>query len=253
MENMRRWINYDWFKLIVTLILLVIFFVLLLQRPPQSVNATAANPAATGTSVVVLAPTTLPTLPPTPASTATQPPATVAAAPAQAASSTPQATAVPTQPPATLAAAPAQVSSSTPQATLVPTLPTATSAAAPAQAASPTPQVTPVSTQPPAVTPAPSASSASGDCSKAPPTRLEAGKKAVVAANLFLRKAAGIDQAILLTNPPGTSLEIVGGPVCIPYGSGVYRWWNVKTPAGTLGWSAEAALSGGTYFMAPVP
>jgi hypothetical protein len=242
MENMRRWINYDWFKLIVALILLVIFFLLLLRQPPPGVTVTGANPAVTGTSVVVLAPTTLPSLPPTPSSTATQPTANSVAAPTQAAS----ATSVPIQPTATLVAAPAQ-------ATSVPIQPTATSAAAPAQAASPMPQATTVPTQPPAGSLTPSAPSASGDCSKALPTRLEVGKKATVTTHLFLRKAAGIDQAVLLTNLPGTTLEILGGPVCIPYGSGVYRWWNVKTAAGPAGWSAEGALTGQTYFMDPVP
>ena len=83
-----------------------------------------------------------------------------------------------------------------------------------------------------------------GDCSKALPSRLEVGKKANVAANLYLRKEPGIDQTILQTNLPGSLLDIIGGPVCIPYGAGVYRWWNVKTATGETGWSAEGSLGG---------
>jgi len=93
---------------------------------------------------------------------------------------------------------------------------------------------------------------ASGNCSKALPTRLDVGKKARVIFNLYLRKEAGMDKAIILTSLPGNQLDLIGGPVCIPYGEGVYRWWNVKASAGERGWSAEGSLTGKDYFLEPV-
>ncbi len=206
MENMRRWINYDWFKLIVALILLVIFIVLLLRAPApnavvvDSVSPTAAAAAATATEPVAAAPTASPTAPP-PTATAPQPTATV--------------------PP-----------------------PTATAQPEAPQAPSPTPTATPATQQP---------APASGDCSKALSTRLDVGKKAQVVFDLNLRAEAGMDKKITLTNLPGARLDIIGGPVCIPYGSGTYRWWNVKMTNGTTGWSAEGSLTGKRYFMEPVP
>ncbi len=213
MENLRRWINYDWFKLIVALILLVIFIVLLLRAPAPNVVAgsgVSAPAAATATNPAAPSPTA-----PAPAK-ATE---TTAASPA----------ASPTTPP-----------------------PTATAQPEAAQAPSPTP--TP--TQSPAAAPEaqqPAQTTASGDCSKALPTRLDVGKKAQVMYELNLRTEPGMDKKIALTNLPGARLDIIGGPVCVPYGSGTYRWWNVKMTNGTTGWSAEGSLTGKRYFMEPVP
>ncbi len=53
--------------------------------------------------------------------------------------------------------------------------------------------------------------------------------------------------------PREAELDIVGGPVCIPYGEGVYRWWNVKTASGQAGWSSEGSLMGQQYFLEPLP
>jgi hypothetical protein len=205
MENLRRWINYDWFKLIVALILLVLLFVLWMQTPPQSVSEISAAPTETQPSELIFAATVSPTTAPIPSAATPQP----------------ADTAVP---------APTEASPATPQPTTQPTL-----------------QPTPTPTQP-----ASSEQTASGDCSKALPTRLSVGKQARVVYNLYMRKGAGMDQAILLTNLPGATLDIVGGPVCIPYGEGVYRWWNVNTTSGSTGWSAEASLTSKIYFMAPV-
>ena len=56
-----------------------------------------------------------------------------------------------------------------------------------------------------------------------------------------------------MTNLPGAQLEIIGGPVCIPYNQGVYRWWNVKTAAEKVGWSAEGSALAKNYFLEPLP
>jgi cytoskeletal protein RodZ len=220
MENMRRWINYDWFKLVVALILLVIFIVLLMQQSQSVTGATNTNQIAVASTLQ-------------PSATAPQAAEATLPAPTQAPTSTPtqEATSVPTQ--------------------------------APTQAPTPTPaqEATPVPTQAPTATAQPEQPTAtlqttgqtsSGDCSKALPTRLEVGKKARVAANLYFRKEPGMDKTILKTNLPGTQLEIIDGPMCIPYGEGVYRWWNVKTTTGETGWSAEGSLLGKNYFLDPL-
>ncbi len=207
MENMRRWINYDWFKLIVALILLVIFILLLLSQSQKAVSETPASPVATAANLAEALPTASPTLP------------------------QPTATSIP----------PTETSQPTP--TLAPS-PTTQPTAVPTQAPTPTP---------PAAQPTPAPQAASGDCSKALPTRLDVGKKAQVLFNLYLRKDPGMEKTVILTSLPGNRLDIIGGPVCVPYGAGVYRWWNVKAATGETGWSAEGSLTGKDYFLDPVP
>ena len=221
MENLRRWINYDWFKLIVALILLVIFILLLLRAPaPNAVAGSGVSPTTAAA-----------------AATATNPAAPPPIAPA---------TAQATEP----AAAPPTASPTAPPPTATVPQPTATARPEATQAPSPTP------TQPPTATAEaqqPAQATASGDCSKALATRLDVGKKAQVVYELNLRADPGMDKKVTFVNFPGARLDIIGGPVCIPYGSGMYRWWNVKMPNGTTGWSAEGSLAGKRYFMEPVP
>ena len=206
MENMRRWINYDWFKLVVALILLVIFIFLMMQQS-QSVKGTTYTPLVAIASTPVEATQAAPPTPTLPLPSATAPQQAEATLPAPTSTPTPQATSVPTQ------------------------APTATTQ----------PEQSTLSVQ-----------TASGDCSKALPTRLDVGKKAKVITNLYFRKEPGMDKPILQTNFPGTQLEIIGGPVCMPYGVGVYRWWNVKTTTAETGWSAEGSLLGKNYFLDPL-
>lgn len=219
MENERRWINYDWFKLIVALILLVIFIILLLQPPSMAV---AGGPLATSTF---------------------QATSLAQAGPATTDTSSPQATASPTVTASLTATALAATATTQPTATQAPS-PTAQATVAATQAPTPTPE---------AATPTPAAQAASGDCSKALPTRLDVGKKALVVYTLYMRAQAGMDKPIIFTSLPGNQLDILGGPVCIPYNGGVYRWWNVKGTSGASGWSAEGSLLGNNYFMQPVP
>lgn len=213
MENVRRWFGYDWFKLIVALALLILLVVLFVQQRPIS---GVASQAATST------PTSIPVASVIPSATISAP--TSVAEPS--ATQTPS----PTQ-----TAAPAQVPTATPPVE------------------QPTSAPPPTTEQPTPTATTEAAQTASGDCSGAAPTRLKVGMKAVVAYNLNLRKAAGMDQEIVATHLPTTLLDILGGPVCIPYDTGVYRWWNVKTADGAVGWSAESALNTNTYFMEPAP
>jgi hypothetical protein len=77
--------------------------------------------------------------------------------------------------------------------------------------------------------------------------------KAVVLRRLNFRSSAGIGDNWLLTNLPGTRVEVVGGPDCQPHRTGAYIWWQIKLPDGQIGWSAEASQFGSFYFMEPSP
>lgn len=221
MENLRRWINYDWFKTLILLLLLVIFVFLSVQQPVPVAPAPSPSP-------VVAVETTAPAQ--TAAPVTASPTAT--AQPAAAVTST----AAPTPTTAAPAATTAPTATTAPNATATPT-------ATPTATATVTTTVTVTAT-----------TTASGDCSKAIPTRLDIGKQGqVVKYYLNLRKDPGMDKAILMVDPPGTKLLVTGGPVCIPYGIGVFRWWNVKTASGGVGWSAEGSLTGKLYFIDPLP
>lgn len=76
--------------------------------------------------------------------------------------------------------------------------------------------------------------------------------QATIVRTLNFRSSPGIGDNWLLTNHPGTQVEIVNGPVCWPYFVGAYVWWQIRLPDGRLGWSAEASLHGTFYFMEPV-
>jgi hypothetical protein len=90
-------------------------------------------------------------------------------------------------------------------------------------------------------------------CPQAIPARLEVGMQARVNATVYLRLEPGPSKHILDILQPGTQLEIIGGPVCVNYLQGAYRWWNVKLEDGRTGWSAEGSLKGAAYFLVPFP
>jgi len=89
-------------------------------------------------------------------------------------------------------------------------------------------------------------------CEAIAPAQLEVGMNATILRRLNFRSSAGIQNNWVLTNRPGTQVEVLGGPVCTRYqGGGAYRWWNIKLPDGQIGWSAEASAFGGFYFIEP--
>ncbi len=103
------------------------------------------------------------------------------------------------------------------------------------------------------VTPSPpEAAQGNVDCPLAAPTRLKAGIRARVTAPLHLRSAPEISSNLIVTNPAGTELEIIGGPVCSPYEGGAHLWWEARLADGRTGWSAEASAKGETYLLEPV-
>jgi hypothetical protein len=56
----------------------------------------------------------------------------------------------------------------------------------------------------------------------------------------------------ILTNIPGTKVDVIGGPACTRYqNGGSYLWWQIRLPSGVIGWSAEASAFGAFYFMEP--
>jgi hypothetical protein len=70
---------------------------------------------------------------------------------------------------------------------------------------------------------------------------------------LNFRSSPGIQNNWLLTNIPGTKVEVIGGPECTPHSIGAYVWWQIKLPDGQIGWSAEASQYGSFYFLEPIP
>jgi hypothetical protein len=68
---------------------------------------------------------------------------------------------------------------------------------------------------------------------------------------LNFRSSPGIQDNWLRTNIPGTQVEVIGGPECLPYVAGAYIWWQIKLPKGEVGWSAEGSIHGTFYFMEP--
>jgi hypothetical protein len=83
-------------------------------------------------------------------------------------------------------------------------------------------------------------------------SRLQIGRQATILRRLNFRSSPGIANNWLLTNNPGTRVEVVDGPVCLPYFVGAYVWWQIQLPDGSIGWSAESSLRGGFYFMEPI-
>jgi hypothetical protein len=67
-----------------------------------------------------------------------------------------------------------------------------------------------------------------------------------------MRSEALITAAIIQTNPTGTQVEIIGGPVCTPVGERAYLWWQIRLPNGAEGWSAEAQLNERSYLLEPI-
>ena len=144
-----------------------------------------------------------------------------------------------TSTPTTAAPSPKSTSAATKQAKADAPTPTAASAA---------------KEQPP--TPLPDAASPAPDqnasCNTSLPSRLSVGQTARVVQRLNMRSEASITAAILRTNPIGTQVEIIGGPVCTPVGRVAYRWWQIRLADGAEGWSTESQIKQANYFLEPV-
>jgi len=133
------------------------------------------------------------------------------------------------------------------EATATP-LPSPTPASLPQPTETSLPSLTPV---PVVSTPETGAAALSACDAASSHSRLQAGGKAVLLRRLNFRSSPGIQHNWLRTNLPGTQVEVVDGPQCIPYVSGAYVWWQIKLPDGEIGWSAETSQFGTFYFMEP--
>jgi len=130
----------------------------------------------------------------------------------------------------------------------------------PLPTSTPTPEPTntpePIKSPDPETSPTPVVESPSepGEvCAKLAPPQLQVGMKAIIQRRLNFRSSPGIKNNWILTNTPGTQVEVVGGPTCTRYEDGIaYLWWQIELPNGQVGWSAEASAHGYLYFMEPV-
>jgi hypothetical protein len=215
--------GYDLFKLIVAVILTLILIALLmrgsqLESVPVVYTASVSSPTAMK-SITATLPTAIETLKPV----------TLTPEPSPTASST-------VEPSATASL------TAEPSATAIPP----TSTPVPSPTATPTPS------------PAPTQSIPTSDPNACPSdsSRVHAGDILRVLVRLNLRKGPGLNWPIILTNNPGTRLEVIGGPVCVivntSEGPRSYLWWNVRMQNGQEGWSAEAPLISPYYFLEPI-
>lgn len=219
MNRFGRTMAYDLFKAMVAILLLILFFYYLRQAPtPQSPPAdpTASSPA------VLLTPTSLP-------ATSTH---TLASAATSSGPSPSQADTTST-PGTTPLASPTETDSDSAAADTVPSV-----------TLTPDGQVT--------ATPTASRLVPLNACDAAQSrSRLGQGMNATILRRLNFRSSPGIGENWLRTNIPGTPVEVVGGPECLPYYTGAYVWWQIRLPDGEIGWSAEGSMHGSFYFMEP--
>jgi hypothetical protein len=90
------------------------------------------------------------------------------------------------------------------------------------------------------------------DCQVIAQSQLQVGGKATIQRKLNFRSSPGIFNNLILTNIPGTEVDVIGGPACTRYkNGGAYLWWEIQLPNGLTGWSAEASAFGSFYFMEP--
>ncbi len=214
MNRQAPFLSYDVFKLIVALVLLAILILLLLRMPQPAATQAALPQASTGPAAALANPTNTDVPQPSPSAKLTGTPSP-AASPAQETAAAPTATSTPEPSP------------------------------------TPTPQALSTATLPSDATPTQPATQPATDCPLAMPSRLKVGDTARVLTNASLRSAPEISNNLILVNPVGTQLKIIGGPVCGPYQGRAYLWWQVQRNDGKSGWSAEGALNGGYYFLEP--
>jgi len=121
--------------------------------------------------------------------------------------------------------------------TLTPTLPLATLS----PTLKPTIQVTPTATVGPTQI----------ACNSKTVSRLTVGQPAVILINLNLHTQPEMTDNIFNATPAGETVEVLQGPLCVPYQDSAYLWWQIRNPKGVVGWSVEATLNGSVYFLGP--
>jgi len=232
MDTSTRALRYDIFKLVVA-ILLLILFLLLLRRPTIiPLTAVQATPSSTGT------------LPAISSTTLDANPVAVQATSTPAPQLTPPTESMPTDPPPS----PAKTGTDAPTATSTPSPTETNRTTTPAVQASTQTETSVVASTPIQIDETPALTA----CEAASRSRLHTGMSATILHRLNFRSSPGLRDNWLRTNIPGTIVEVVGGPECLPHITGAYVWWQIKLPNGELGWSAEGSIHGTFYFMEPV-
>jgi|GEM_PF-1310172 hypothetical protein len=227
MNQQNRWLGYDWFKLIVVVILLFLLFNSVWNTPPIPITGGMANAPQAQSR-----PVRLPTIIPTPTSTQLSDdtqlnPSNDSFTPETNAWVIEAVTITPVSLPS---------NSSTPEAEPLPSQqPTLTTAN--------TPEPAPVSIS----------FQAADTCPASMPSRISVGNRVRLTSNLNLRSAGSLNASLVLTNPANTMLTIIDGPLCEELSGGAYLWWMVQMADDTQGWSVEATLDGSAYFMEPLP
>jgi hypothetical protein len=88
-----------------------------------------------------------------------------------------------------------------------------------------------------------------GVCEGGPPTRLGSGQNArIIAREVSLFSDPAALNRSLSTQAKDRQLAVLNGPICAPQGGWI---WQVRTPDGQTGWTAEGDAS--SYFLEPVP
>ena len=227
MDTSARATGYDLFKLVIAILLLLLFICLLLWIPANVPPDATTSP----TSILITA-------------TETQP-VTATFFPVTPSLTSPSTTATPLPLPSPTETLSSDTSTTTP-------IPSPTAAQISTLSPTPIPSPTQTSVPQPSPTPTDEPSPTSDTCEAAlSRSRLQVGMNSTIIRRLNFRSSPGIQNNWLQTNSPGTQVEIIDGPVCLPHFMGAYVWWQIKLPDGQVGWSAEASLFGRFYFMEP--
>ncbi|HWR64513.1 MAG TPA: hypothetical protein VN364_00195 [Bellilinea sp.] len=116
----------------------------------------------------------------------------------------------------------------------------------------PAPSPTPTSVPPTATLTASVTQSALPACNTDVQTYLTAGQPAQVLINLNMHNTPEMTDNVFDANPAGVVVDVLQGPVCVPYLTGAYWWWEIRNAEGVTGWSVEATINGAVYFLGPM-
>jgi hypothetical protein len=89
-------------------------------------------------------------------------------------------------------------------------------------------------------------------CSTSVKPRLTVGKQARLLINLNLHTTPEMTDNVFNGYSGGEVVDVLQGPICVPYLNGAYWWWQIRNAQGLAGWSVEAMLNGAEYFLAPI-
>lgn len=90
------------------------------------------------------------------------------------------------------------------------------------------------------------------ECAGAADARLTGGQQAEALRNVNFRSSPGVGDNWAGSLFSGDQVKVMGETACTPYGNGAYLWWQVERADGKTGWVAEAKANSPSYFLAPV-